>query len=130
MKDYERVLQYSNREQANEDGVPTAEDNQTTRGEDAVRTEDVRLSIVGKEEAMRLLAAKKLEQMQKGEWIVRWKGKDVFHVRKQVTHIIKVVQQFSGLVDAAANLDRLHAGLAWAGVCVVLSVSWARVRAI
>lgn len=61
--------------------------------------------------------------MQKGEWIVRWKGKDVFQVRKQVTHIIKVMQQFSGLVDQAANLDRLHAGLPWAGVCVVLSVS-------
>lgn len=119
---YERVLQHSRKKQARLDGTLVAREKSSTGTEDASDEVTSEVKILGKEEEMKKLAQEKLEQMQRGEWIVQWKGKDVFNVRKRATELIKAVQTFSGLIGAAARLDPLHAGLAWAGVCVVLPV--------
>jgi len=71
---------------------------------------------------MKDLVSKKLKKMQEKEWVVKWKGREVFRVRKAVTEAVKIVQKFSDLAAAAASLDPLHAGLAWAGVSCVLPV--------
>jgi len=78
--------------------------------------------ILGKQKEMDYVVRKKLRVMQNKEWFVRWKGKPLFKVRDQVDRMVKVVQFMSGIASQAASLDPLHAGLAWAGVCVILPV--------
>jgi len=79
--------------------------------------------ILGKGAEMQDLVAQKLKKMQEKEWVVKWKGKELFRVRKAITETVKIVQKFSDLASKAADLDPLHAGLAWAGVSCVLPVS-------
>lgn len=78
---------------------------------------------IGNEAFMRDFATARLKEMQDKEWKIKWRGKKVFNVREQVTRIVKIVEDFSGLIGSAAALDASHhAGLAWAGVCVLLPV--------
>jgi hypothetical protein len=120
IEDYERVLQAS--KQAGREFERKALEG-TSLSPDASR-----LSIVGSEAEMKRLAQQKLQDMQDREWVIRWKGRDVFNVRKKVTQVVGVIQQLSGLIGAAASLDPVHAGLAWAGVCVVLPVRQRHLR--
>ncbi|KUJ23714.1 uncharacterized protein LY89DRAFT_775974 [Mollisia scopiformis] len=78
------------------------------------------ITFVGKEAAMKAFVSDRMKQMETKEWVVRWKGKEVFNVRRSIHQVVKIVQKFSGLASQAASLDLLHAGLAWAGVCCVL----------
>jgi NWD NACHT NTPase-like protein len=80
-------------------------------------------SRFGVEQEMKSIATANLEKMRQKEWIVKWGGKELFKVRDQVTKIVNIVEKFSGLVSKAAALDPMHAGLAWAGICVVLPVN-------
>lgn len=118
--DYERVLQASRQ-------VGRNPDEKSLEGTSLAPDASL-LSIVGREAEMRSLAQQKLQEMQDREWIIRWKGKDVFNVRKKVTQVAGIIQQLSGLIDAAASLDRVYVGLAWAGVCVVLPVRQRRLQ--
>lgn len=55
----------------------------------------------------------------------QWKftiGKKTIKVRDQVDKIIKMVQLFKDAGAAAAQADPIHAGLPWAGVCLLLPV--------
>jgi N-terminal domain of NWD NACHT-NTPase len=79
--------------------------------------------LLGRQMQMDYVVRKKLRVMQNKEWFVRWRGKPLFKVRDQVDRIVKVVQFVSGVASQVATLDPLHAGLAWAGVCVILPVS-------
>ncbi|KAI0138783.1 hypothetical protein BJ166DRAFT_607717, partial [Pestalotiopsis sp. NC0098] len=75
--------------------------------------------ILGDKDVMRKVVQYNLEEMQTKEWLVRWKGKEVFKVRKQVEGIVNIVKTFSGLIGQVTSLNA-HAGIAWAGVCVIL----------
>ncbi|KAJ5740738.1 ankyrin repeat-containing protein [Penicillium malachiteum] len=76
---------------------------------------------VGDEAHMRKFATVRLVEMQSKEWKVKWRGKEIFNVRKQVSTIVQIVEKFSGFLGSVAALDTSqHAGLAWAGVCVLL----------
>ena len=44
-------------------------------------------------------------------------------VREQVDRIVKLVLVAKDFASAAASLDPIHAGLPWAGVCMLLPVS-------
>jgi hypothetical protein len=79
-------------------------------------------SAFGAEKSMSRIVTQKLEEMKSKEWELRWRGKSV-KVREQVDRIVKVVKVFKDLGSTAAPLDPIHAGLPWAGVCVLLSVS-------
>jgi hypothetical protein len=87
-----------------------------------VEDEAIAQPIFGNEQAMRAVAGSKLQEMQDKEWILRWKGKDVFKIREQVTRVVKFTQRFSGIIDKATSLEP-HAGMAWSGICVLLPVS-------
>lgn len=88
--------------------------------QDQLDIEEAVTRRVGNEQEMRNIAAAKLREMQQKEWKLKWKGREIFNVREQVTRIVKLVDDVSGLVSNAAALDPLHAGMAWAGVCVLL----------
>jgi hypothetical protein len=107
------------------DDIATAEVSSVPENADQADLNDITPPVkrrVGNEEVMRNIARAKLSQMQEKEWTIKWKG-DVFKIRDQVTRIVKVLQTVSGLVGTATALDTTHAaGLAWAGVCVLLPV--------
>lgn len=75
-----------------------------------------------REKQMSALVAKKLESMETEQWKLRIGGKSV-EVRQQVDRIVKVVLVAKDFVTSAASMDPIHAGLPWAGVCMLLPVS-------
>jgi hypothetical protein len=131
MQDYNRVLAESKKEADVEDkevdGNGDAAAAQSSGNGDG---EEQHPAILSKESEMKDLVSKKLKKMQEKEWVIKWKGKEVFRVRKAVTETVKIVQKFSDLASAAASLDPLHAGFAWAGVSCVLPVSVESLRVV
>jgi hypothetical protein len=75
-----------------------------------------------KEMQMSALVDKKLAAMNKKQWRVKVCGRSV-EVREQVDRIIKVVLVAKDFVSPVASMDPVHAGLPWAGVCMLLPVS-------
>jgi hypothetical protein len=71
---------------------------------------------------MASLIKEKLEIMSKRQWTLPW-GKTSFVVREQAEKIVKVIQKFLGIGTVAASLNPTHAGVVWAGVCLLLPVS-------
>ncbi len=67
------------------------------------------------------ILSRKLNQMASRQWSIKWKGKPR-QVRDQVDRIVKMVQIGKDFGSAAAGLDPIHAGLPWAGVCILLQV--------
>jgi hypothetical protein len=70
---------------------------------------------------MKTFVSERIKEMQNKEWIIRWKGREFFHIREGVNQVVGIVQKFSGLATKAASLNP-HAALAWAGVCCILPV--------
>ncbi len=75
-----------------------------------------------REKQMSALVDEKLAAMNERQWRVRVCGRSV-KVREQVDRIVKVVLVAKDFVSSAASMDPIHAGLPWAGVCMLLPVS-------
>lgn len=74
-----------------------------------------------REKRMSALVDKKLAAMNKEQW--RFKiGDKAVEVREQVDRIIKVVLVAKDFISSVASIDPIHAGLPWAGVCMLLPV--------
>jgi hypothetical protein len=88
--------------------------------------EDIMAQAMGRSpsglELMSDVVAKKLEEFKSAQWMLRWRGKPV-NVRKKVEQVVKVVSVFRDLGTSIAALDPIHAGLPWAGICALLTVS-------
>ena len=67
------------------------------------------------------ILSRKLNEMASRQWSIKWNGKPR-QVRDQVDRIVKVVQIGKDFGSAAAGIDPIHAGLPWAGVCILLQV--------
>lgn len=76
----------------------------------------------GVEQQMAAFVRTRMEVMTNKQWMLQW-GSRSFNIRQQVDRIVKVIQSVSSIGSAAASLDPLHAGIAWAGICVVLPVN-------
>jgi hypothetical protein len=74
---------------------------------------------------MASLVEKKLAAMRDKEWKITVRGKSL-EIRKQVDRVLKIVLAGKDLISSAASMDPIHAGLPWAGVCMLLPVSRAR----
>jgi N-terminal domain of NWD NACHT-NTPase len=74
------------------------------------------------EKQMSALVDKKLAAINKKQWRVKVCGRSV-EVREQVDRIVKVVLVAKNFVSPVASIDPVHAGLPWAGVCMLLPVS-------
>lgn len=68
------------------------------------------------------LVERKLAAMRDREWRITIKGKPL-EVRKQVDRVLKTVVAAKDFVSSIASMDPVHAGLPWAGVCMLLPVS-------
>ncbi len=71
---------------------------------------------------MASLVEKKLAAMRDKEWKITVRGKSL-DIRKQVDRVLKIVLAGKDLITSAASMDPIHAGLPWAGVCMLLPVS-------
>ena len=56
------------------------------------------------------------------QWRFHLGGKSIV-VNTQIDRIIKIVKAFRDVGTIASNADPVHAGLPWAGVCMLLTVS-------
>jgi hypothetical protein len=64
----------------------------------------------------------RIEIMEQKQWMLQWDQKSIV-VRDQAERIVKFVQTFQNLGTAIAQIDPIHVGIPWAGVCAVLNVS-------
>jgi hypothetical protein len=84
------------------------------------------LATVGssvRQQQMSLVVKKKLEEMDKAKWKFHVGGKEIV-VRQQIDRLVKGVLFAKDFVSAGVSLSSdPHAGLAWAGVCMLLPVS-------
>jgi hypothetical protein len=76
-----------------------------------------------REKQMSALVAKKLAVMNEKQWRFNVGGKSV-EVRDQVDRIVKIVLVAKDFISSAASIDPIHAGLPWAGVCMLLPVGY------
>ncbi len=75
-----------------------------------------------REKQMSVLVAKKLAVMEEKQWKIKTLSKEPMMVREKVDRIIKVVLVAKDFGSSLASMDPIHAGLPWAGVCMLLPV--------
>ena len=73
------------------------------------------------QEEMSKLIESKLAAMQSRQWKISL-GKKSIEVRAQVDRILKIIVVAKDLGSSLASMDPIHAGIPWAGVCVILPV--------
>ena len=78
------------------------------------------------EQIQAVLVLKRKQILQK-QWTLQWGNKPI-KVRTQIDRIVKIIGAFKEAGSVVANVDPLHAGLPWAGVCFLLSVSMLGIR--
>ncbi len=74
------------------------------------------------QEQIQAILALKREQILQKQWKLQWGNKSI-RVRTQIDRIVKLVGVFKDLGSSIAGLDPVHAGLPWAGICFLISVS-------
>lgn len=74
-----------------------------------------------KEEEMSKFIGARLAAMNDRKWRVRL-GEHSIEVREQVDRIINIVLVAKDFVSSVASMDPVHAGLPWAGVCLLLPI--------
>ena len=72
---------------------------------------------------MSKLIESKLAAMQDRQWKVSL-GKKTIEIRAQVDRILQIVIVAKDLGSSLASMDPIHAGIPWAGVCVILPVGY------
>jgi hypothetical protein len=73
-------------------------------------------------DTMNNVVQEKIKVMKQKQWVIQWDQKSIV-VRDQAERIVGFVQKFTALGNAVAQLDPVHAGIPWAGVCTILTVS-------
>ena len=73
------------------------------------------------EQVQAVLVLKRKQILQK-QWRLQW-GNQSIKVRTQIDRIVKIIGAFKEAGSVATNVDPLHAGLPWAGICFLLAVS-------
>ena len=68
-----------------------------------------------------VLVVKRNQVLQK-QWRLQWGSKSI-KVRTQIDRIVKIISTFKDAGSVVVNVDPLHAGLPWAGICFLLAVS-------
>ena len=74
------------------------------------------------EQAQALLQLKR-DRILRKQWKLQWGNKSII-VREKVDRIVKLLGVIKDIGSSVASLDPIHAGLPWAGICFLLSVSW------
>ena len=75
-----------------------------------------------REAQMSRLIAGKLDAEKKERWRIKI-GDHEIEIRQQIDRIVKILLGAKDFVSPIASMDPIHAGLPWAGICVLLPVS-------
>lgn len=67
------------------------------------------------------LIERKLAAMKNRQWRISL-GKISIELRKQIDRVLQIVIEAKDLGSSLASMDPIHAGIPWAGVCVLLPV--------
>lgn len=67
------------------------------------------------------LIERKLAAMKDRQWRVSL-GKKSIELREQIDRVLQIVIMAKDLGSSLASMDPIHAGIPWAGVCVLLPV--------
>ncbi|TVY34358.1 Vegetative incompatibility protein HET-E-1 [Lachnellula subtilissima] len=70
---------------------------------------------------MQAAVQRQVDVMKRKQWTIQWDQKSIV-VREQTERIVKFIQTFSKLGTAIAQIDPVHAGIPWAGVCAILTL--------
>ncbi|KAJ5711409.1 hypothetical protein N7488_005565 [Penicillium malachiteum] len=87
--------------------------------EDDSNSANVHASTQDRQQRMAALVDKKIAQMNDRKWRLSI-GKADIEVREKVDQIVKIIMVAKDFISSAASIDPVHAGLPWAGICVLL----------
>ena len=76
---------------------------------------------VSPENVIRSVLVSKREQLLHRQWRLQL-GRYSIQAKDHIDRIIRVIRAFKDVGSIAVNADPLHAGLPWAGICLVLAV--------
>ncbi|KAH6670609.1 hypothetical protein B0J14DRAFT_99850 [Halenospora varia] len=62
-----------------------------------------------------------IDTMKQKQWVLQWNQRPLV-IRDQAERVVKFVQTFSALGTAVAQIDPIHVGIPWAGVCAILTL--------
>lgn len=74
------------------------------------------------QEQMAALVAKKSAAMRSKQWRFIIRGKPV-EIREQVGRMLKILTAVKDAISPLASMEPFHAGIPWAGFCLLLPVS-------
>lgn len=74
------------------------------------------------QERIQAILTLKREQILQRQWKLQWGNKSI-RIRTQVERVLRLVNVFKDVGTIATNADPIHAGLPWAGLCLLLTVS-------
>lgn len=83
--------------------------------------ESLGAAFSNKEEQMSKFIEARLAAMNDRKWRVKL-GEHSIEVREQIDRIINIVLVAKDFVSSVASMDPVHAGLPWAGVCLLLPI--------
>ena len=81
------------------------------------------INSVEREKQMSLIVAKKLAMMEEKQWRLNTLSGKTVLIREKVDRIVKTVLVVKDFGSSLASMDPIHAGLPWAGVCMLLPAS-------
>ena len=79
-------------------------------------------SVADIQEQIQAVLVLKRKQVLQKQWRLQWRNKSI-KVRVQIDRIVRIIGAFKEAGSVAVNVDPLHAGLPWAGICFLLAVS-------
>lgn len=65
------------------------------------------------------IVTSKRRQILKKQWRLQW-GHRSIKIRSQIDRVVKLIEAFKNVGNVASNADPVHAGLPWAGICLLL----------
>ena len=79
-------------------------------------------SVADIQEQIQAVLVLKRKQVLQKQWRLQWGNRSI-KVRIQIDRIVRIIGAFKEAGSVAVNVDPLHAGLPWAGICFLLAVS-------
>ena len=76
--------------------------------------------IENPQQQMSTIVEKKVQYFTSQQWKLHLKGKEV-SVRETIDSVVKTILVVKDFGSSVAGLDPVHAGLPWAGICVLLT---------
>ena len=92
------------------------------RYEEVLKTATIEYPATDIQEQIQAVLVLKRNQVLQKQWRLQWGNRSI-KVRTQIDRIVKMISSFRDAGSVVSNVDPLHAGLPWAGICFLIAVS-------